>query len=118
MQLLGEVKYAPARDIVHILPSIIQTAMEQMIAGERMPDLQKWLKSQGVTEDEIEEAFNAYCGLLAAAKDQVGVKITKAMDDSGWLAVRWQTRVAVMFFLSYNLTGVFYKGAQAAYASS
>jgi len=114
MQILGEVKYTPARDIVYLLPAIVQSAMEAAIDKKPWPDLEKWLEEHDIDEEELSDGFAAYVSFLANAQDADGKKMTKALEESGWLGLRWQVRVVVGFYMVYVLTGTFYSGAQIA----
>jgi hypothetical protein len=112
MQILGEVKYSPTRDILYLFPAVMQTAVEAAIEKKPWPDLAQWLKEHDITDEEIASGFSAYIAFITSAADSYGKPMTEAMQDSGWLGLRWQVRVAVMFYISYVLSGTIYKGAQ------
>lgn len=114
LQILGEVKYSPARDFVYVYPAVIQTAIESAIEKKPWPDLQLWLEEHGISDQELSDGFNAYTKFMASAPESHGKTVTEAFDESGWLALRWQVRVVVMFYLSYILSGTVFKGVRAA----
>ena len=114
LQILGEVKYSPTRDFVYLYPAVIQTAIESAIEKKPWPDLQLWIEEHEISDDEISEGFNAYIRFISSAPESHGKTLTQAFEESGWLSLRWQVRVVVMFYLSYVLSGTVFKGVRAA----
>jgi hypothetical protein len=114
LQIMGEVKYNPARDIVYIMPAVMQSAMEAAIDKKPWPDMQKWMTENGIDDEELSDGFHAYGKFLSGAAESYGKTMTQALDESGWLSLRWQVRVAVGFYMVYILSGTVYKGAQQA----
>ena len=114
IQMLGEVKYAPTRDIVYLFPAVIQTAIEAAIEKRPWGDLENWMKEHSISEEELAEGFNTYVKFISSAPEAYGKSVTQAFEESGWLNLRWQVRVVVMFYLSYVLSGSVFKGVRAA----
>lgn len=112
LQILGEVKYSPTRDLVYLFPAVIQTAIEAAIEKKPWPDLQLWLDEHKISDEELSEGFNTYVSFISNAPESHGKTLTQAFEDSGWLALRWQVRVVVMFYLSYVLSGTVFRGVR------
>jgi hypothetical protein len=112
IQFLGNVKYAPARDIYHILPAVVKTVAEHLLVGQPFQPLHAWLDSRGVSLKGVEQALAAYIEFLTIAQTEGGVRMTDALERSGWLRQPWDTQLAVMYYVGVVQTGVFFEGSQ------
>jgi hypothetical protein len=114
LQMIGDVKYSPTRDIVYMFPAMLQAAMEAAITKKPWPDLARWMAEHGIDDEELADGFAAYTILISTAPEFQGPTITSAMEASGWLDIRWEVRVAVGFYMVYIMTGAVYHGVRAA----
>jgi hypothetical protein len=112
-QIIKDVKYSPARDVVHSMPDIIRSAYEAAIGG-KFADFDDWLKHEGFGEDDILHGFNTYIKFMGEAPKGYDINLTQALDASGWRALSWQVRVAVGYYSFFIMAGTFFRGAQEA----
>jgi hypothetical protein len=106
---VGEIPYAPARDIVYLYPDVIRTVAERL---EQQPvkELHDWLDSQKVTLDDLGEAMKAFSLFMNAAHQEPDKTLWQVLTECGWDNCKWQARTAVMFYTGILLSGTFFKG--------
>lgn len=105
---VGEVKYAPARDIAYLYPSVLSNVADRLEA-EAFKPLHEMLLREGVTMDDLGAACEAYA-LFTNMAHQTDKPMAQAMEESGWLAVHPLARVAYMFYVGAMIGGTFYTG--------
>lgn len=109
LQIRGTVKYAPSRDIVYLLPDIIQT-VAQRLEDQPDPGMKALMEEHGVTLDELGEAIGAYIRFIMDAQKGPAANMIQALEDSGWNQVRWQARVPIFYYTGGIITGAFFQG--------
>lgn len=115
IQMVGAVKFAPARDLVYLWPHILLTTAERLQSGPYKP-LSDFLVKQGVTMDELAEALNIYGKFLLDCQMGETTHFTEAFESSGWFNVRWEAQIAVMYYSGMTMCGSFYQGVREATA--
>lgn len=103
------VSYAPARDICYLYPNVIE-AVEQMLYQMRFPALKKWLKAEGITEEQLANTVEAYCKFMNAAHQNPEESPEDVMDRVGFTKCPGPAQVALMFYIGSTMTGTFFKG--------
>jgi hypothetical protein len=109
-----DAKYCPARDVVHMFPDVMASAAELAMKSNSVSDadLQLWLKyKRGVTEEEIAHGFICFVHFMNDARNGDQSNMTKALEASGVLSLKWEIRVAVMYYVSWLMFGEFFHGA-------
>lgn len=110
MQLnIGEVRYAPSRDINYLFPQVILNVADRLEDGPFKP-LHAWLEREGITMDDLGEAQGAYIRYMNAAHQDPDKKMFEVLEESGWNKCHWQAQVAVMYYTGIMMTGTFFKG--------
>jgi len=101
--------YAPQRDLAHIGPSIIQTAVSAFDEERQTPELKQTLASLQLTTQDICEAVAKFVEAqrLFVYAPQVR-NINDAFAETGWDAVRPELRVLIYNQLGVVLTGAWF----------
>lgn len=112
IQMVGPngVKYAPARDILYLLPQIVLTAGERLSGIHDFPPLTQFLQERCITEDDLAQAIDAYTDFLANASNPTAGNIVEALEASGWTKVKPEAQIALMFYVGSGLTGGMFVG--------
>jgi hypothetical protein len=108
---VGEVKYAPARDIVYLYPSVMQAVAARLEDAPFKP-LHAILKERGVTLDDLGEAMRCYCVFMNAAHKDPDQQMWDVLTESGWNNCKPEAQIAVMYYAGVLLTGNFFKGVR------
>lgn len=108
---VGEVKYAPSRDVVYLWPMVL-TSVADRLEDRSDRFLHAWLDEQGVTTDDLGAAMGAYCKFMEHAHCEPDKNVVDMIRDSGWWECRWEARHAVMFYAGVMMTGIFFRGTR------
>lgn len=111
--MVGEVKYSPARDIAYLWPNLLSTVADRL-EDEQEPTLHEWLKSQGITMDDLGEAAGAYCKYINLCHSDLDSNMTECLEKSGWFEVKSEARIAYLYYAGALLAGTFFKGIREA----
>lgn len=111
IQFIGQVKYAPSRDLLYIYPDVLRNVADRLEDAPFKP-LHDWLKERDVTLDDLGEAAGCYCKYMNAAHQGVERTMWDILEKSGWNQCKWEARVAYMFYVGILMTGVFFKGVR------
>lgn len=111
LQMIGEVKYAPSRDLLYLWPEVIRNVADRL-EDEADPALHAWLKKQGVTMDDLGAAVGAYCAFMNESHLNPEKRMTQVLEDSGWWQTRWEARHAMMYYAGVLITGIFFQGSR------
>ena len=105
------VPYAPARDIVYLLPSVVQNVAERL-EEERFVTLHSWLQERHVTSEELAEACRAFIEFMRTAHERPKETVQEALERVGWFEVRDEARIAYIFYIGAQLMGVMWQGVR------
>lgn len=108
---VGEVKYAPHRDIVYLFPSVLQNVAARLEDAPFAP-LHKILRERGITLADLGEAMGCYCKYMNASHQDPDKKMWDVLEESGWNACKPEAQIAVMFYAGVLMTGTFFKGVR------
>lgn len=108
---VGEIRYAPSRDVVYLYPSVLSSVAARLEDAPFQP-LHEWLDREGVSLDDLGEAMGAYSRYMNMAHQDPDKKMMDVLLDSGWEDCKWQARVAVMFYTGIMMTGTFFQGVR------
>ena len=101
--------YDVNRDFAHCFD---QVAME--VAGrledERWEPLVKYLKEQGITQDELGQACQAFCEFVGTATEDRTESMADVLKRVGWFNVPEPAQVAFLAYTGQVLLGMFFKG--------
>jgi len=106
---VGEVRYAPSRDIAYLWPSLLATVADRL-EDAPMEGLHKILKERGVTLDDLGEAAGAYCRFINFCHRELDWNMQQCLDESGWEKVKPEAQIAYLFYAGALLTGTFFQG--------
>ena len=107
--VMGEIKFAPSRDIVYIYPDVIRNAVDRLEDAPFKP-LHDMLKEKGVTLDDLQQAVDAYCRFLAEAHENPEKSMWDVLGDCGWHDCKPEAQIAFMFYVGTLTGGIFFKG--------
>ena len=113
IQMLGQVRYAPSRDIVYLLPSTL-TTITNRIYDRANPQLADYLDDHGVTQDMLVEGLVAYSTFIGLAESAPELSMAEASKQSSWDDLRRDVQVAVLYHVGVVMTGSFFLGAREA----
>lgn len=113
IQFVGEVRYNPARDFVHVFPSVIETLTERL-RDESFSPLHKWLSREGFSAEDLCHGLQAYIRFMELAQSDRDLPMHLALVKSGYMAVPWQVQTAVMFYAGATISGVYFHGLREA----
>jgi hypothetical protein len=109
LMMVGEVKYAPARDIVYLFPSLVKNIADRLEDAPFAP-LHQILRERGVTLDDLGQAMGAYCKYMNACHQDPDKKMWDVLGECGWHECKPEAQIAVMYYAGAMLTGTFFKG--------
>lgn len=101
--------YAPARDIVYMIPRIVENVADSL-EDERFPALHKFLKQSGVTPNDLGDACTAFIKFMQTAHENPSGRVYLALENSGWFDVKDEARIAYTFYVGSMMTGVMWSG--------
>ena len=108
---VGEIKYAPQRDVVYLFPAILQNVADRLEDAPSAP-LHLLLKERGVTENDLGAAMGAYCKYMNAAHQDPDQGMWDVLVASGWDDCKPEAQIAVMYYAGVMMTGTFFKGVR------
>lgn len=108
---VGEIKYAPSRDIVYLFPSVLNAVADRLEDAPFAP-LHALLRERGVTLDDLGEAMGAYCRYMNASHQNPDQKMWDVLEESGWNKCKPEAQIAVMYYAGVLMTGTFFKGVR------
>lgn len=112
--------YNANRDLAHNFKQLA-TEVADRLEDQRWAELQAYLDSRQVTQDDLGEACAAFCQFIAGQameKPPPGVKPVELMrqelEESGWLDTKPEAQIAVMATLGSVVLGVHWAGVREA----
>jgi len=105
----GGVPYAPARDLVYLFPDICRNVAVRL-EEERFKPLHAWLREQGVSLDDLGEVCRVYIEFVSTVHLCPGESVDDALTRVGWFELKPEARIAYIFYIGAQVTGVFYQG--------
>ena len=105
--------YNPNRDVAHCFPSLVGEVAKRLEVGAWKP-LNEYLKSQGVTIQQVVYAAAAFEAFVACAVDDPKESMGDVMKRCGWFDAHPAAQVAVMAYYGTVMAGVFFQGAREA----
>ena len=109
MHMVGEVRYAPARDIVYLLPDIMTNVADRLEEGH-FKELHALLKRRKITMDDLGEACKAYITFMNTGHEDPHKRIDDVLKDAGWYKVKPEARIAYMYYVGAMMSGTFFRG--------
>lgn len=107
----GRVLYAPARDVVWMLPHIIKNAATRM-EEKRFKTLHDLLEEKGVKPEELAKAVDTFVALMQQAPQQSSGDLVEALRKAGWFDIRDEARIAFIFYIGAQLMGTMWVGVR------
>lgn len=106
---VGEVRYAPSRDIAYLFPSVLSSVAAHL---EDAPseDLNELLDGRQVTLDDLGAACEAYCNFINASHQTIERTMWDVLEECGWHDLKPEVRVAYLYYVGAMMTGTFFKG--------
>lgn len=104
-----EVRYSPQRDIAYLYGPCVQAA-EDMVYEGRDESLTAWLDANGITHDELGEAFQKFCLALNAAHQNPKESWEDVLERTGFSKVKAPARIAMMYYIGTIMAGTFFQG--------
>jgi len=108
---VGEVKYAPKRDVVYLFPAVIRSVAARLEDAPFAP-LHVLLRQRGISQDDLGEALGCYIKYMNAAHQNPELKMWDVLEASGWNACKPEAQIAVMFYTGIIFTGAFFEGVR------
>ncbi len=105
------IPYAPARDIVYIMPDIARVAADRL-EDRRFEAMHSWLDAEDITLDDLGEACGAFCRFMTTAHENPDESMDDVLKRAGWYDVKPPARVAWTFYTGAQLTGMFFNGVR------
>ena len=115
MHMLGEVRYAPSRDIVYLLPDIMANVADRL-EDEHFSELhsllkkKRWFRRKGITMDDLGEACKAYITFMKTGHEDPDKNIDDVLRDAGWYKVKPEARIAYTYYVGAMMSGTFFRG--------
>jgi hypothetical protein len=109
IQIIGELKYAPARDIAYLFPSVVEN-VAQRIEKESFGPLTKILKEKNVTQAQLGQACATYAQFLVLASTEENMTLERALNEAGFFKCDPLAQIAVLFYVGATMSGTFYTG--------
>lgn len=106
---LSQVAYAPARDIAHLYPNVIQHA-ENFLYEKRTPALHEWIEREGVTEDELAETVRTFCVALNMAHQNPEDQWHDVLKKSGFEDQPEPAKIGFCYYIGTLMTTTFFMG--------
>ena len=109
MQMIGEVAYAPSRDVVYLWPDVMRNLADRLEDAPFKP-LADFLESEGISMEQLAQAYKAYIDFINAAHRSADKGVYESLEDAGWLQCPLPAQLAVMYYLGMMITGVAFRG--------
>lgn len=103
----------PSRDVAHCFGAAVKATLER-IESHAWPELQKYLKANNVSDEEMGKAVECLCAFAATATDVKKEGMVGAMSRAGWFELSDPAMIATSAMLGTVTMGLFYAGAKEA----
>jgi len=112
----GMPMYAPARDILYLMPLLTAKVPMQLQERDRhCPGIAAWLARENITEEQLAIAYNSYVEFVETAPTEAGgVKIYDGLKASGWSDAHPAAQAAVLAAIAQTLTFVYWQSVREA----
>lgn len=105
----AEIPYAPHRDITYLYPNAVQVC-ENLLWEGRDKDIDRWMKSEGVTEDDLAETIRTFCLVLNEAHKSPEESWLDILKRTGFEDQPAPARIALMYYIGTTMAGTFFMG--------
>ena len=105
--------YNPSRDIAHNFKSVMELVADRMEDGT-WPELNKHLKDNEITMDDLGEACGAYCKYVGLSVESKETTMKSALTDAGWFECKPLAQMAVLSLMGTVIAGIHFKGVREA----
>lgn len=103
--------YHPGRDVAHCFADVMRIASGRLEDGT-WPAVTKILAKEGVGQEELGKACEAFCLFVMSAVDDPEETMTAALARSGFWNVPEAAQVALMATVGSIMAGYYFKGAR------
>lgn len=103
--------YSVERDAAHNFKHVATVVFEK-IKNRCWPFLDALLENEGVTDQQLAEAVDAFVRFVATANKVPNTTMDDMMAQSGWLSCHPLAKVAIMAHVGAVQAGIYFKGAR------
>ena len=104
--------YNSYRDVAHNFGDVVREVAGRL-EDERWPALAEYLKSKGITEDELGEACKSLC-VFVQAPPVKGETMQSSLEAAGWWKLKEPAQVAVCSLIGTVIMGMAWAGIREA----
>ena len=105
--------YNASRDVAHNFQQVMELVASRIEDGS-WPELDKHLKEQGVTMDELGDACGSYVKYVGLSVESKETTMLSALTKSGWFECKPLAQMAVLALIGTVMAGIHFKGCREA----
>ena len=105
--------YNPSRDVAHNFKTVMEMVAGRLEDGA-WPELDKHLKANGITMEDLGEACSCYCTYVAISAEGHDTTMLEALTNSKWFECKPLAQTAVLAMIGTVIAGVHFHGVREA----
>lgn len=104
--------YHPGRDLAWNFGEVVNLALRRCLSQRAWPELQAMLKREGVTEDDLNEAYRAFAEFVCESAKDPSKDMKACLDEAGWDLAPAAAQIGFLACIGTVMAGYYWSGVR------